>query len=475
MPSFISQSRGLAETLHEHLDEHLLRKWYPLVVDEKCGGYFTNVTHDWRLAPEQEKMIVTQANHVWTTSKAEAFVAGASRYEALARHGFLFLRDFMWDQRYGGFYQIRGREGGYSDCRGYGEEKRTYGNAFGLLALANLYALTHDPEALELAKETFKWLEAHAFDPEFKGYFQFLTRQGEPFDENSQYRSVASDVREVGFKDQSSTIRLLQAYTELYRVWPDSTLRAQLASTLKLIQDTMVMKNGHLQLFFTRDWTPVSFRMASEATRSLNYALDHISFGHDYEAAVLLLEASFALGIVDDTRTLTLAKRLLDHALENGWDKELGGFFDWGYYLEGSDGCSIVKGTKTWWSQAEALNTLLIFSCLFPEEARYREYFEKQWEYVAAYVLDRRNGDWYEGGLDKEPTGVTGPKGHMWKATYHTARALMNCITLLSEEAKGMTALHSRKHEMEKFVKYWRHTRCVADEKAKTILDSRLQ
>jgi mannobiose 2-epimerase len=215
--------------------------------------------------------------------------------------------------------------------------------------------------------------------------------------------------------------------------------------------------------------------MTSEATRSLNYSLDHVSFGHDYETAFLMLEASHALGIENDTRTLTVAKQMLDHAMENGWDRDLGGFFDGGYYLEGSDRCTIVKSTKTWWPQAEALNTLLIFSRIFPENARYREFFEKQWEYVDTYVLDHRNGDWYEGGLDKEPSCATAPKGHMWKCSYHTGRALMNCIALLSNETSGKSGIATRRSELEKLVEHWRHVKCPGDESAKTIAQARLE
>ena len=366
---FAPNSPGLSATFDYHLNENLLCKWYPLVIDEKCGGYFTNITHDWHLAPEQEKMIVSQARHLWTTSKAVAI----------------------------------------------------YG-------LAALYARTHDPVALDLAKEAFEWLETHAHDPEYDGYFQFLTREGEPFDENSQYRSVASDIREVGLKDQNSAVHLLEAYTELYRVWKDNSLRARLASLLHMIRETMVTGEGYLRLFFTRDWTPLTFRTASEATRTLNYGLDHVSFGHDAKTAFLLLQASNALGIENDVRTLAVAKQLLNHTIENGWDPHCGGFFDGGYYPEGSNRCVIVKETKTWWVQAETLNTLLLFSYLFPDAACYLELFEKQWEYIDTYLLDHRNGDWFEGGLDKEPFHATGPKGHMWKCTYHTSRALMNCV-----------------------------------------------
>lgn len=63
------------------LREGILERWYPLVVDKECGGYFTNVTYDWKLPPEQEKMIVTQARHVWTLSKLASFFEGEGEYK----------------------------------------------------------------------------------------------------------------------------------------------------------------------------------------------------------------------------------------------------------------------------------------------------------------------------------------------------------------------------------------------------------
>jgi mannobiose 2-epimerase len=448
----------LCKTMRTLFEEDLLRRWYPLVLDRECGGYFTNVTHDWKLPPEQEKMIVTQARHIWTTAKTAKFVQDGSRYEAYARHGLQFLRNFMWDQQYGGFFQIRSRQGGYSGCNGWREEKRTYGNAFAIFALAALYRLTNDPEVLEFAQEAFRWVEDHAHDSTYEGYFQFLTRQGEPFDRDSVYTSVASDRNELGYKDQNSSIHLLEAYTELYHVWQDPTLRKRLSSLLLLIRDTMVDDKGHLRLFFTRDWTPVSFRDASEETRAQNYGLDHVSFGHDYETAFLMLEASYALGIENDARTLSIARRMLEHAIMNGWDQHSGGFFDGGVYLQGSDQCAIVRPTKTWWGQAEALNALLIFSRIFPQDTGYWDLFEKEWDYTDRYILDHQNGDWFEGGLDQEPQFITGPKSHIWKCTYHTGRALMNCIALLSEDDHNDTGIAERKSAIEKMIAHWRRT-----------------
>jgi mannobiose 2-epimerase len=438
-------------TIHEEMHNELIRgivhNWYPLVIDEEYGGYFTNITHDWKLPAEQEKMIVSQSRHIWTLSKLSEFIEGQSDYKQMAQHGVPFLRNKMWDEKYGGFYQIRSREGGYSDAMGWREEKRAYGNAFAIYALAALYERTNDPSILEFAQMLFRWIESHSYDPIHKGYFQFFTRDGQPFDTQSEYKSVAFDSNEVGFKDQNSSIHLLEAFTELYHVWKDPLVRTRLQSLLELIRDTIVTDQGYLQLFFYPDWRPLSYRQSSKEEREKNFGLDHVSFGHDYETAFLMLEASFALGIESDIRTLTIAKKMLDHAMTYGWDKSVGGFFDGGYYFERGKDCTIIKETKNWWAQAEGLNALLLFSKIFPEDPRYFEYFLKQWDYVKTYLIDSEKGDWFEGGLDKEPHYRTGKKSHMWKCTYHTGRALMNCYSMLQDDSAK---------EINKLIVHWR-------------------
>jgi cellobiose epimerase len=423
----------LIKEFTEALEEGILKRWYPLVLDKEWGGYFSNVTCDWEIPVEQEKMIVTQARHIWTLSKVADFFRHPE-YESMALHGFRFLRDSMWDHRFGGFFQIRSRTGEISDVNGWRDEKRTYGNAFGVYGLAALYKQTKNTDVLDFAQRAFQWIEDHSFDTSRGGYFQFIAPDGRPFDSASSYKTIASDVNELGFKDQNSSIHLIEAYTELYGVWKDPVVKKQLHGLLTLIRDTMVTPEGYLRLFFHPDWTPVSFRDSSDEERQRNFGLDHVSFGHDYETAFLMLEASYALGIEGDHTTLNVAKKMLDHALRYGFDESVGGFYDAGYYFKGEQKCKIIKNTKNWWAQAEGLNALLLFSKIFPGEQKYYDYFLRQWNYVRTYIIDPVNGDWFEGGLDKEPHFKNGPRGHIWKGTYHTARALMNCIALLKED-----------------------------------------
>jgi mannobiose 2-epimerase len=246
-------------------------------------------------------------------------------------------------------------------------------------------------------------------------------------------RTVATpSTAETGYKDQNSSIHLLEAFTELYGVWKDPLLKERLEEMLVLIRDKITNPEGHLVLFFRSDWTPVSFRDSSRESILAHRNLDHISFGHDVETAYLMLEAFHALGNGDDTMTLRKGKRMVDQALLQGWDKELGGFYDEGYYFKGEDTITIIRESKNWWAQAEGLNSLLLMADHFPHDPmQYFEKFKLLWKYTQTYLIDHEHGDWYDGGLDKEPGRRTALKGQIWKATYHNYRSLTNCIDRL--------------------------------------------
>lgn len=97
-------------------------------------------------------------------------------------------------------------------------------------------------------------------------------------------------------KDQSTSIHLLEAFTELYKLWPDKLVEKRLKEMLRLVRDSSATESGYLQLYFHQDWAPVSLKDSTEAIIEANYVIDHVSFGHDIETAFLILEASHALG-----------------------------------------------------------------------------------------------------------------------------------------------------------------------------------
>ena len=413
---------ALKNEIEKELNQNILDRWYPVILDQEYGGYLSNLTNAFVPMEKQDKMIVTQARHMWTTAMV-ARKRNNETYLQYAAHGFPFLLK-MWDTMYGGFYQNVDRAGIPLDG-----SKSAYGNAFAIYGLSAYFAASGDTAALNLAKKTFHWLESHSYDPEYGGYFQVLTREGNVIPRGEATNSFSP----AGLKDQNSSIHLLEAFTSLYQVWPDALVKQRLSEMYRLVKDVMINDRHYLDLFFEPDWTPVSFYGQDSVTILENTSIDHVSFGHDIETAYLLLEASEALGLAHDQALLDELRLIVDHAVL-GLDPVHGGLFDEGYYFDRSQPVAIIKNTKAWWAQAEALNTLLIFHQYYPE-AGYDKLFVEMWEYIKKYVIDQEHGGWYISGIDTQPRAKNAPKASIWKSTYHNYRALANCLDILSERS----------------------------------------
>ena len=417
-----SSDQKVVTELSDALNKGILDVWYPRTIDSISGGFLSDFDYKWEMKGSQNKMIVTQSRHVWTCATVAEFYPDRKDYFLkIAGHGVQFLKDKMWDAKLGGFFNLVDREGNVLKS-GKSDHiiKEAYGNAFAIYGLSAYSRVSGDTTALSLAKKAFLWLDQHSYDPQFGGYFQFLEADGTP---------LKSGFNGVPPKDQNGSIHLLEAFTELYRVWPDPLVKERLLMMLSLVRDRITHPKGYLQLFLNEDLSPVSYRDSAEEVREKNWYHDHISFGHDVETAFLMLEASEIAGLENDTVTLRKAKRMVDHSIENGWDKEVGGFYEAGYYFKNQDTVSIIKDTKNWWAQAEGLNSLLLMSELFPNDPHnYKSLFLKEWEYINTYLIDHEHGDWYPNGIDKEPEAKHAMKSQIWKGNYHTSRSLMNCL-----------------------------------------------
>ena len=411
--------------LSESLNKQLLDVWYPRTIDSISGGFLSDFDYKWDMKGPQNKMIVTQSRHIWTCSSvAEFYPEKKAHYLKIASHGFQFLKDKMWDPKLGGFFNLVDREGNVLKS---GKTDRimkdAYGNAFAIYGLSTYARVSGDTTALSLAKKAFLWLDRHSYDAQFGGYFQFLEADGTP---------LKNGLNGVPPKDQNSSIHLLEAFTALYQVWPDPVVKERLLMMLYLIRDKITHPKGYLQLFLNADLSPVSYRDSAEVVRKKHWQTDHISYGHDVETAFLMLEASEVAGLKNDSITLRKAKKMVDHSIETGWDKNVGGFYEAGYYFRNQEKVSIINDTKNWWAQAEGLNSLLMMADLFPADPHnYKSLFLMQWDYIKTYLIDHEHGDWYAGGIDKEPGQKLAMKAQIWKGNYHNSRSLMNCLKRL--------------------------------------------
>jgi len=410
----------------QELQNHL-NNWYPRIVDSIHGGYWTNFEYDWTRSQKQEKMLVSQARGLWTASRAVELYPDNHICRKAADHGFEFLTTRMWDSKDGGFCQYYFPDSTQVMDPSY---KLIYGNAFALYALAQYARINPDPAVLAWVKKTFDWLEQYAHDPVNLGYFNVVLpgHPTPPTDHGSG--DLINRVRWSGAdqKDQNTSIHLLEALTTTCQVLPDSLVKARLDEMLTLVRDTITDPGGYLHLYFTRDWKALSNRDSSRSYILQHIGLDHISFGHNIETAYLLADASEKLNGSADTKTLRIAKNLLDHTLANGFDKDYYGLYDKGYIFPGAQTIEIVDSTKTWWAEAEAWHALALFSTYYPGETAYQTAFQNMWKYIRNEIIDPRYGGWYNSGLDKNPENKTFRKAHAWKSCYHDGRALFQVV-----------------------------------------------
>ena len=143
----------IASQMRYSMVDELLKPWYPKAIDTAAGGFLSAFTYDFKPTGNQDKMIVTQARHVWSNSKAAELFPNVPYYIAGAKHGYEFLRDKMWDKEYGGFYTFTDRDG--NPKSGSFAPKEAYGNSFAIYALAAYYQASGDTAALNLAKKRF--------------------------------------------------------------------------------------------------------------------------------------------------------------------------------------------------------------------------------------------------------------------------------------------------------------------------------
>lgn len=405
-PSIQEYSR-LAQDMDHHLRTEILPAWFPRTIDSQYGGFHSNYRNDWSPFGANQKGLVYESRMTWLAATVAAeYPDLAAQYRDYARHGASFLRQRLWDQQDGGFYFMVDQDG--RPVAPYGEQKHAYGQAFAIYGLAKAARVTGDVEIRKAAIAAFQWLDAKAHDAQYGGYLEAMRRDGQPILTAGPTTAPVDriDALEIpyGRKTMNVHIHLLEALTELYRIYPDAILRQRLAEMHHIVRDVIVVDPGYLNLQFTRDWKPLPGLQ---------------SYGHDMETAFLLLESADALGQAQDPQNLAVARRLVDHALPFGFDESIGGMFD-----EGKSGQPASSRAKWWWVQAECLNALLLMHEHFGGETdRYWNAFVKQWQFIDEHVIDHQNGEWFMK-LSPEGKSLLDAKANEWKAGYHDGRAL---------------------------------------------------
>jgi mannobiose 2-epimerase len=390
---------GYREEMRKELSA-ILQYWMDYTPDFQQGGFIGRVDETDHPHPDAPKGLVLNSRICWTFSSAYR-LTGDERYLTMARRAYKYLIAFFFDREMGGvFWSV--------DHTGYplNDRKQIYGQAFCLYGLSEFYRATGEPAALQDAIALFRVIEQYSRDRHRNGYYEAFTRN---WQQPGDLRLSEKDANEQ--KTMNTHLHVLEAYTCLYRSWPDDGLRQQLLDLLTVFDQYIINKDsGHLGLFFNEDW---------ESRSAI------ISYGHDIEAAWLLREAAEVTGDKKwIERTSDLALQIATAAAE-GLDTDGGLWYE-------KEGDHLIP-EKHWWPQAEAMVGFLHAWQISGDDSWWQRSLAT-WEFVRQYIRVPGEKEWYWGVLADHQPMPGQDKAGFWKCPYHNGRACMEIMQRLPSD-----------------------------------------
>jgi mannobiose 2-epimerase len=397
----ISDELEVYKTELTHELSRILDYWIKYTPDEVNGGFVGRIDSDEHIVADSPKGSVLNARILWSFAAAYNLNKNET-YLTYAGRAYQYIITHFIDKEHGGVYWTVDYKGNPLDTK-----KQVYAIAFNIYSLSEYYRSSGNEDAKTLAINLYNLLVKHSYDPIKTGYFEAFTRDWQPI---SDLRLSAKDANEK--KTMNTHLHVLEAYTNLYRIWPDEGLKAQIIGLLNNFTEHIIdIETKHLGLFFDEDWSPKS---------------STVSYGHDIEATWLLQEAA---AVISDELILWEIKQLnigITEATLKGLDSD-GGL--WYEYEPTED--HLIK-EKHWWPQAEAMigfyNTWQITG-----NEEYLHLSIKNWDFVKNKIIDTKNGEWVWGINDKGDLMPGEDKAGLWKCPYHNSRACIEIITRISE------------------------------------------
>ena len=383
----------LKDEMKAHLTEKILPFWEKLR-DDDFGGFYGYVDKELRVKPDAFKGCILNSRVLWTFSTA-AIVLKDDALRAYADHAYVFFNRFE-DQENGGVFWSVTYDGKPLDTT-----KHTYCQAFAIYGLAAYHRLTGSREALEKAIELYRLIESKCRDA--GGY-------GEAFraDFSPESNAKLSENGVMAGRTMNTLLHVLEAYTELYRVWPDEGLRGCGEQALSCFLHTIYhMNRRRLDVFFDKEFHPL---------------LDMQSYGHDIEASWLLWDSvatllpqkawppyqAMCLDLANSVCQRAFTDRGLKNECVNGVNDEL----------------------RVWWVQAE---TMLGFANAYAltREDQWLNRLDTQWAAIQRLIVDKRpGGEWYWSVYENGEL-TERPMVEEWKCPYHNGRM---CLRLMEAE-----------------------------------------
>ncbi len=382
----------LAREVKSELTNHIIPFWNSLK-DEEKGGFYGFMDNDLKLDKNAEKGVILHSRILWFYSNCYLVLKDKTCLEN-AKHCYDFMVKYCVDRENGGVYWMMNADGTVKDSM-----KHTYCQAFFIYALSSYYDASGDKGALDLALQIFETVEKHCTDD--IAYLEAMSAQWEIIENDA-----LSENGLMADKTMNTTLHLVEAYTELYRVSGDKRVLERLKFQIGLFLDKIFYeKESRMLVFFDKNFDVIG---------------DIHSYGHDIEATWLLDRACEVMG--DEALTGKVAamnkkvvRNIADIAFEKG-------------ALNNERENEKISKIHVWWVQAEGVVGFLNAYQKYGN-AEYMDISRALWEYIKKDIIDKRpGGEWYSQiEEDGKPAGFKAMVDP-WKCPYHNGRMCLEVI-----------------------------------------------
>lgn len=387
----------LKSKLNYELQGNILPFWSKQMLDNNFGGFIGRIDGNNIVVDEADKGGILNARILWTFSSAFIHTKN-KQYLELAERCFNYITNNFFDFEFGGTFWSVSYSGKPSETK-----KQIYSQAFFIYALTEYYKASGNINSLDKAKQLFQIIEKYSFDNKLNGYLEAYSRDWQLLDD---LRLSEKDANEK--KTMNTHLHILEAYTNLFRVWKDENLKKQLKNLIEVFIDKIVNKQtNHLGLFFDENW-------------NTNYPV--VSYGHDIEASWLIYEAAVVLAdenLIKEVRSICL--KIAEAACE-GLAK------DGSLYYEKDNSTGHIDKERHWWVQAEAV-VGFVYAYNLTNKVEWLNKAVNCWNYISENLIDTEAGEWFWSVYDNGEINRFEDKAGFWKCPYHNSRMCFEILT----------------------------------------------
>ena len=375
---------------------NILQYWAHFTPDDRNGGFFGQIDNNNVVHYGAPKGSVLNSRILWTFAAAQNNGYGME-YAGIPDRAYEYLSRHFIDEKYGGVYWTVSENGEPLETK-----KQVYATAFALYGITEHYRLRATEEIFTTMLSLYDILVDKACDKTNGGYREAFARD---WTQTADQRLSSKDANEK--KSMNTNLHVLEAFANLYTVWPNEGLRTQIADLLEIFRTKIIdQRSGHLHLFFDDEW---------------NVRPDVISYGHEIEASWLLLDAATTIGNTHLIKAFRQVCLVLSDAATEGLDT------DGGLWYEFDPQKNKLIKQKHWWPQAEAMVGYFT-AWQIGNQQKYLQRSLNSWRFTTSHILDKQNGEWFWGANERNEPMADEDKVGLWKCPYHNGRACLEVI-----------------------------------------------